>query len=168
MVDASSAALLLAPLLVTGVIAIIAYVTRCRLAFLCGAAACWLAATPAPRIHAQYRSGEAAAMHSVSDNLARSGERAPIAGLVGTTVGLILSEIILARSLKRQKRLRRPTAIPTKLSKPTKSLGVNYSSMTSIRGVNTPRLAGRFARAVSIGSLVPSMAASLPRQIDGK
>lgn len=96
------AAALINPLLVTGVVAIIAYLTNSRSAFFCGIIGCWLAATVAPEpSRGQWRSAEAAYMHNYNETVARSG-RAVIGGIVGTAVGLVLFEIGAWRTFNRQ------------------------------------------------------------------
>jgi hypothetical protein len=95
------AAWIIAPLLITGVIAIVAFVTRRRAAFVFGALACWIVtASPGPPIHAQYHTQEAAYMAAFNDGVARSWERAPMAGLIGTIIGLLVSELSAAKSAK--------------------------------------------------------------------
>jgi len=92
---------LITPLLVTGAIAIVAFVTRRRAAFVFGALACWLvAASPDAPVHAQYRIQEAAYMATFNEGVTRSWERAPIAGVIGTIIGLLVSEFITAKSVK--------------------------------------------------------------------
>lgn len=96
------AATLITPLLVTGAVAVVAYLTRSRRAFFCGLIVCWFAAVRAPEpIHAQYHSAEAAYEAHYNESVARSG-RAVIGGIVGTAVGLILCEISAWRSSRRQ------------------------------------------------------------------
>jgi len=95
-------ATLITPLLVTGAVAVIAYLTHSRCAFFCGIIGCWLAATLAPEpARMEWRSVEAAYMAEYNESLARSG-RAPIGGVVGTAVGLILCEVGVWRTFNRQ------------------------------------------------------------------
>lgn len=93
--DPVTAAQMLVPVVATGLVAVIAWVTGRRLAFVCGTAACWMAVlAPRPRVYAEYSSLEGAYMSSFRDAWAISRDTAPIAAVIGVVAGLLNSEFL--------------------------------------------------------------------------
>lgn len=89
---------LLVPLVATIVVAGIAFMTRCRMAFATGALACWIVALkPRPREYIEWRPGttfEHMLLHDLQIQWQDYLAYIPIAAVVGTTLGLIISQLL--------------------------------------------------------------------------
>lgn len=93
-----TAAWLIAPLVMTGFSAAIAFITRRRAAFIGGALAAWFVANlPGPQIRGHYSSYEGAVMDSVHRTVERSWNTVPMAAVFGVIIGLVYSEFAARR-----------------------------------------------------------------------
>ena len=91
--NSSAAATMIPILAVIAAIAVVAFITRSRVAFVVGSLTCWCAVMASQRVeYSDYQSVEAAIMADVRYRWQHGWDVAPMAGLVGTVVGLVCSE----------------------------------------------------------------------------